>query len=233
MAPRPNLDDEGGRGTVTDTLTETTTTIPGGRPRRRLPWPVVLPLGLLAGWAWGINARVWMRFISTDPSFTWSGTLFIVNGFGIAALAQAGAYLGRRAELRRPWLTGVRVLTFIGLLPLGMAAGAMAFPTVVFAPLAIEHREWPRWWRGLIGLLALLPLGLVGWLLLDDLSVGRAAVGFVWFLALYAVIVWGAHFTLAPQRDGWRAPRAVRIAGAAALAAAVLLLAVAISGLPG
>ena len=50
---------------------------------------------------WGICARVWMRFIATDPEFTWAGTLFIVIGFGIAGLGQSGAYLGRRADLRR------------------------------------------------------------------------------------------------------------------------------------
>jgi hypothetical protein len=196
-------------------------------------WPLVLVGGLVAGLAWGINARVWMRFISTEPDFTWSGTLFIVIGFGVAATAQAGAYLARRAALGRRRLTVVRVLSFIGLLPLGMAAGGMVFPTVVLAPLAAGHREWRTWTRGLLGILALVPILFVGRVLTDDLSMGRAAVGFVWFLALYAVIVWGAGFTLAPQRDGWRAPRAARVAGAVALAAGALFVAVMAGGVGG
>jgi hypothetical protein len=189
--------------------------------------------GLVAGLAWGINARVWMRFISTDPDFTWSGTLFIVLGFGVAATAQAGAYLARRAGLRRRRRTVVRVLSFVGLLPLGMAAGGMVFPTVVLAPLAAGHREWRTWTRVLVGILALVPLGFVGMVLADDLSMGRAAVAFVWFLALYAVIVWGAGFTLTPQRDGWRAPRVARIAGALALVAGALLVAALAVGVGG
>ena len=38
--------------------------------------------GLAGGLAWGVIPRLWMRFISTNPEFTWSGTLFIVIGFG-------------------------------------------------------------------------------------------------------------------------------------------------------
>ena len=48
-------------------------------------------------------------------------------------------------------------------------------------------------------------------------------VGFLWFLTVYAGIVWAAGFTLAPQLDGWRAPRAARIAGVAAVALVAVL----------
>jgi len=107
----------------------------------RFAAPIVLLGGLLGGLAWGINARVWMRFISADPEFSWTGTLFIVIGFGIAGLAQSGAYLGRRAGLRRPPMTVLRVVTFASLLPLGVAAGAPMFPAVVLARLAITHTD--------------------------------------------------------------------------------------------
>jgi hypothetical protein len=163
-----------------------------------------------------------MRFISTDPEFTWSGTLFIVIGFGIAGLAQSGAYLGRRAGLRRPRLTVLRVFTFAGLLPLGMAAGGPMFPTVVLAPLALTHTEWSRRTRLLVGAIALLPVLAIAGILFGDLSTLRAGAGFLWFLVMYAGIVWAARFTLAPQPDGWRAPRAARISGVAALTLALL-----------
>jgi hypothetical protein len=192
-------------------------------PARRIAWPLVLVGGLVGGLAWGVDARLWMRFISTDPQFTWSGTLFIVLGFGIAGLAQAGAYLGRRAGLARPSMTALRVVTFAGLLPLGMAAGGPMFPTIVLATLALSHVDWSRRMRVAVGVVAALPILFIAKILIQDLSSLRTVVGFGWFLVVYAGIVWAARFTLAPQLDGWRAPRAVRAVGVAAVALASLL----------
>ena len=178
-------------------------------------------------------ARIWMRFISTDPEFTWSGTLFIVIGFGIAGLAQSGAYLGRRAGLPRSRMTVLRVVTFAGLLPLGMAAGGQVFPTVILAPLAIAHIEWSRRTRLFVGSMALLPAAIAISSFFKDLSAPRATAGSLWFLGIYAGIVWAARFTLGPQTDGWRAPRAARIGGVAALGVGTLLAAWALVGMPG
>ena len=189
----------------------------------RFAAPIVLLGGLLGGLAWGINARVWMRFISADPEFSWTGTLFIVIGFGIAGLAQSGAYLGRRAGLRRPPMTVLRVVTFASLLPLGMAAGAPMFPAIVLAPLAITHTDWSGRMRLLAGAVALIPVAATSLILLDDLSLMRAGAGFLWFLAVYAGIIWAARFTLAPQLDGWRAPKIARIGGAGTLALVAIL----------
>ena len=193
------------------------------RSSYRVSWPVVLIAGLMGGLAWGAFARVWMRFISTDPQFTWNGTLFIVIGFGIAGLAQSGAYLGRRADLRRPQMTALRFTTFACLLPLGMAAGGPAFPTIVLAPLAVTHVDWSPRARIAVGAVALLPVLFVARILSGDLPVLRTVIGFLWFLVIYAGIAWAAGFTLAPQLDGWRAPRAVRVVGLAALSFGCLL----------
>ena len=200
---------------------------------RGLPWPLVLLGGLVGGLAWGVVARVWMRFISTNPEFTWSGTLFIVIGFGVAGLAQSGAYLARRAGLARPRLTVVRVVTFAGLLPLGAAAGGQVFPTVVLALLALTHTAWPRWTRLVVGVLGAGPRRGRGVVPLRRPVPPRATVGFLWFLGIYAVIVWAAGFTLAPQPDGWRAPIAVRAVGVAVLALGVVLAAFLAAGLQG
>lgn len=189
----------------------------------RVSWPVVLIAGLAGGLAWGVFARVWMRFISTDPQFTWNGTLFIVIGFGLAGLAQSAAFLGRRAHLRRPQMTALRVATFASLLPLGMAAGGPVFPTIVLAPLALTHTDWSRRTRIAVGAVAMLPVIFVARILSEDLLLLRTVVGFLWFLVIYAGIVWAAGFTLAPQLDGWRAPRAVRVVGLAALSIGCLL----------
>jgi hypothetical protein len=197
--------------------------IPKRATWRRFPGPVVLLGGLLGGLAWGIYARVWMRSISTDPEFSWTGTLFIVIGFGIAGLGQSGAYLGRRAGLRRGRMTALRVVTFASLLPLGMAAGGPMLPAVVLTPLAITHTEWSGRMRLLVGVVAAIPVVAIAAILSDDLSTARAAVGFMWFLTVYAGIIWAARFTLAPQLDGWRAPRAARITGVTALGLVALL----------
>jgi len=175
----------------------------------RVSWPVVLIAGLAGGLAWGVSARVWMRFISTDPQFTWNGTLFIVIGFGLAGLAQSAAFLGRRAHLRRPQMTALRVATFASLLPLGMAAGGPVFPTIVLAPLALTHTDWSRRTRIAVGAVAMLPVLFVARILSEDLPVIRAVVGFVWFLVIYAGIVWAAGFGPAAEFAATPETRAV------------------------
>ena len=187
------------------------------------PAAFVLIGGLAAGLAWGTSARLWMRFISANPEFTWSGTLFIVIGFGIAGLAQSGAYLGRRANLTRPALTVLRVVAVIALLPLGFAAGASMFPTIILATLALTNHTWPRWFRGIVAAVALLPAVATALSFFDDLSLMRAVAGVIWFLVIYAGIIWAARFSLGPQLDGWRVPTAVRVLGVVALAPLIML----------
>ena len=97
------------------------------------------------------------------------------------------------------------------------------FPTVVLAPLAIAHTDWSHRMRRIVGLVALIPVVAIAGILSEDLSALRTAAGFVWFLVVYAGIVWAARFTLAPQLDGWRAPRAARIVGVVALALLAVL----------
>ena len=179
----------------------------------------------MGGLAWGINARLWMRFISTNPEFTWSGTLFIVVGFGIAGLAQSAAYLGRRADLRRPAMTALRVVAVIGLLPLGGAAGASMFSTIILAALALTHQNWPRWLLGIVGAAALIPAFVTARSFFNDLSLERGVASVIWFLTIYAGIIWAARFSLGPQLDGWRASAPVRVLGVVALAPVILLAA--------
>ena len=178
--------------------------------------------GLAGGLAWGMIARLWMRFISTNAEFTWSGTLFIVIGFGIAGLAQSGAYLGRRANLARPALTAVRVVAVIALIPLGAAAGASMFPTIILATLALTQHTWPRWLRGILFAVALVPTVATVLSFFGDLSLMRAVVGVIWFLAIYAGIIWAARLSLGPQHDGWRVPMAARVLGVVGLAPLIL-----------
>ena len=47
---------------------------------------LIIPAGFLAGLLGGIIARAWMRWISTDPEFSWAGSLGIVFGFVLGAV---------------------------------------------------------------------------------------------------------------------------------------------------
>jgi hypothetical protein len=185
--------------------------------------PLVLTAGLLGGVAWGISARLWMRFISTSPEFTWSGTLFIVIAFGVVGLAQSAAHLGRRAGLTRSRMTVLRVIGIITLLSLGFGAGASMIPTIILVTLAWTQGAWPRWLRGILAAVALLPALATALSFFGDLPLIRAAVGAIWFVGIYAGIVWAARYSLGPQLDGWRVPMAARVVGFAALAPLILL----------
>ena len=52
--------------------------------------PRAAALGAAAGAGWGVLARIWMRLISSDPEFSWTGTLAII---GLAALLGCGVCL--------------------------------------------------------------------------------------------------------------------------------------------
>jgi hypothetical protein len=162
---------------------------------------LVLLASVLTGAALGIVARIWMRFITTDPEFSWVGTLFIVVGFGVVFLGQAGVYLARRSGLGIFGFVALRVLAIVTLVPLAGAAGAFAFPIIVFAPLAIIRTGWHRWLRLLLGVLALLPGVFVAFTLFSDLSLIRATIGVVWFALIYGILVWAVSFSFASRDD--------------------------------
>ena len=58
--------------------------------------------GLGLGLLWGVVARVFMRLLTTDPHFSWSGTLFIV-GIGAVAGTCFGVVHAARVSGRRGW----------------------------------------------------------------------------------------------------------------------------------
>ena len=85
-----------------------------------------LVVGMGLGLVWGVVARVFMRLLTTTPSFSWSGTLFIL---GLAAVA--GACLGlvhaARVAGRSRWWR-------LAALP---ALALFAGPGIVLAPATI------------------------------------------------------------------------------------------------
>ena len=58
--------------------------------------------GALAGALWGVFARLFMRLLTDDPQFSWSGTLAIV-GLATVAGACVGLVHGARVSGRSPW----------------------------------------------------------------------------------------------------------------------------------
>lgn len=210
----------------TDTMTASPTT-----PRIGRHWSVVLSAGLAGGLAWGVNARLWMRYITSRAEFTWSGTLFIIIAFGLAALAQAVVYLGRRRALPRSRLTALRVVGVMTLIPLSFGAGGAGFPIIIFGPLALTQRSWSRWTRRAAASVAVLFAVGVAASMFAELSPMRALIGTAWFVSIYAVTVWAARFSLAPQLDEWSAPLALRVLGLVGLAPVVLAGVVVITNL--
>lgn len=177
-------------------------------PTIRLRWWV--PIGALAGLSVGVTARSWMRWISTDPEFSWPGTIGILTGFTLFGGMQAGAAAYRRRQRSRRRTTLVRVVC--GSLSMGIfgAAGAVMFPTVLFGGLAVWRRDW---WPAarVVSAVAAAPLAVFtagdivddfGWSLA---TVGRLAV----FVAIYAAVIAATRPTIAPIPDGWRFPRVV------------------------
>ena len=136
-----------------------------------------LAIGAFGGALLGVLARLWMRFISENPEFTWNGTLFIIGGFTTFGLAQSLVAIARRRGLRRTPLTVVRAIGGVATLPLFMAAGAVMFPTVVGAGLAIARTEWRRATRGICLLIAVGPVLFVGNDLRDSFGWSLRTVG--------------------------------------------------------
>lgn len=132
----------------------------GSRPAPTGPpaWRTVLGW-TLAGVSWGVVARAWMRLIATDPAFTWSGTLFIIEAAGLwGLLVGVSVALAARGRARSGRVAGV-----VAILPLGVGQGAVMLPTIVFGAVA-ARRKLPRLvLRSLLGLVAgLAALALVG-----------------------------------------------------------------------
>jgi hypothetical protein len=166
--------------------------------------PVLRSLGIVAGFAvggavWGVVARAWMRLLTEEPEFTWSGTMFIIGLFAVVATVQGCALAVRRRRWPGWAQAPVRVLAGAVALLLGAGAGMIMLVTLVCGPLAIARTSWRRWIRitlaGLAGANALVLLPLF----LGELSVARAIIGWLAMLVVYGVIVAALSLNLRPS----------------------------------
>ena len=97
-----------------------------------------------------------MRLITSDPAFSWSGTLLIVGIFTIAGTAQGIALAVRRRGWPRWAQTVVRALALFAALLLGGGAGIVMLPALVTGSLALGRHDWPRALRAVLGAVAVL-----------------------------------------------------------------------------
>jgi hypothetical protein len=155
-------------------------------------------LGLALGAAWGVLARMWMRLISTEPEFSWSGTLIIVS---LAALLGAGVGLvdaALRAGRSRWW----RLAVVPGLLLL-LGPGILLAPSFLVGGLAWRpHRTWLR----VLG--AVMLVGSVAgatWLVTADpegaqpVTAGEVVVFATGFAVLALGLAWASSRVWQPQ----------------------------------
>jgi hypothetical protein len=178
-----------------------TVTMPAGRAESAPPASLrIVGAFLIGGLVWGVVARAWMRLVSGDPEFTWSGTSFIVVAFTIAGTAQGVAWAVRKRGWPRWAQAIVRALALVLALPLGAGAGIVMLPAIVTGSLAAGCTGWPRWLRLALATVAAVNTLAIFPLLHQDLSWARTIVGWLTMVPVYAVIVAAISLTLRPYR---------------------------------
>lgn len=129
--------------------------------RERAGWAVVAWMAL-GGAGWGVAARLWMRFISTDPEFSWSGTLYIVLVPTLIGLLLGLALLARRRRWRQWVRKTSRAVAGGSIVLLGVGAG-MSVTSIMFGSLALSRLRYRVWARVALALvLVLFPVVIMG-----------------------------------------------------------------------
>jgi len=183
------------------------------------------------GALYGVLLRGWMRFVSTDPEFSWAGTGVIVGAFAVLGLMVGLVGAARRKQWRRR-LLAIRVVGSVLALACFQGAGVVMFPTIVPAALAVARTDW---WRPLrmvlVGMAVVVAVLVV--VDMEDLTVQRRLVALVLYLGLCAVEAALLARILAPsvpQGVIRGAPTSARVALAALPLLAVFALVIATVG---
>lgn len=176
-------------------------------------------VGGALGAAWGVLARIWMRLISSDPEFSWAGTLSIL---GLASVLGAGVgvvHVARRSGRSRWW-----TLAVLPGLVLFASPGMVLAASFLLGGPAFGVRG--RGLRVLGVLVVLASVGLATFLLIGKPdpgagppSLGDAVVFEAGFVAMAVTLAWASSLVWqrrrprvlppeAPSRpDGWAGRR--------------------------
>jgi hypothetical protein len=194
-----------------------------GRRRTAATLAVGFTAGAGLGALWGAQFRGWMRFVSTDPEFTWSGTLLIVILMGAFGATQGLAWAGLRLGWRGWRRALVRVLGVVGLLPTTLGAGMTMAPCTLAGSLAAHRSDWPRAARVAAALAALANLGLVSAGVVAEVGgVVTPVLAVPWLAVTYAAMVAATAGTFRPGGAALR--RAWLVSAAVGLAAVIVIL---------
>lgn len=182
-------------------------------PTIRIHPALTLLAGFLAGAFLGVLARLWMRWISTDPEFSWSGTIFIIGAFAVFATAQSAVLILRQRIKGRTATRIVRGFGALFSLQIFFAGAAVLFPSVLFGSLAIYRKEFSQRTRTILLLLTLpgiisLALGIAanfGW---TFATLGRIVL----LITIYGLATFATMPTVIPQHDPNRPPKETSLA---------------------
>lgn len=154
--------------------------------------PVIV--GILGGAVWGAVLRAWMRFISTDPEFSWSGTLFIVGAAALAGLV-VGVLWWRHLEGGSRWW---KVLG-LGALPVFGGAGVLMLPSALLGAAGLGRTVWPLPVRATLVAIALggqyVLFGISG----EPFPEGRIIPAIAWYTLMIGIQMWAMSVLFRPR----------------------------------
>lgn len=173
---------------------------PGVGPEPLGAWTTA-GLGFATGLAFAVPARAWMRLISPDPEFSWSGSIAIGIGFAILFTGAGLCLAAHRRGWSRRGLVAAHVAGCVLILPAFGGAGIMVLPTVLCGGLAVARSEWRVPLRLVLAALGVAAgVGVMATIPGDGLAAWRAALG----IAVYPAVVWplllAARLALLPAR---------------------------------
>lgn len=172
-----------------------------GSAMRHHSWPAHLVRGLVTGLGLGVAARCFMRLLSDEPEFTWSGTLFIVGMFTAFGVTQE-LVAGIRSRTARRWITApARLIGGLSYLVLAGGPGVLLVPFLWLGGLAMWRTSWHRRVRVTLAILAGTDMLAVMAFTLSDEGYDRLydlsfVAGFALLVATYLAMVWRVGPTL-------------------------------------
>lgn len=162
----------------------------------------VILAALIRGLVLGVVARAWMRWISTDPEFSWSGSIFIVLAFMIFMVNHSIVRLLRQRFKGRRSVFIIRTGGVIFSLPIFTAAGGIMFPAVALASVATWNTALGKRTRGVLFLLALIIPIRISMDIISDFGWSFATIGrILLFISIYSLITIATKPTLSPFRN--------------------------------